>query len=183
VSIREKLQRAVRPSTTRSIGALWAKSLLNGLLFFGIFMALVPWLAHLLLPTELPFPTGLRTWMAGLLAVSGLSAWIACLDTFSRQGLGTPLSADAPRELVTTGLFRHIRNPIMAAELCVIWAEAFYLASLGTLLYSLAISILAHVLVIHVEEPELRERFGHSYAQYCANVPRWLPKFGTQTST
>jgi protein-S-isoprenylcysteine O-methyltransferase Ste14 len=66
----------------------------------------------------------------------------------------------------------------MAAELSVIWAVALYLASLGAALYAAAITLAAHVLVVHVEEPELRKRFGQSYEAYCRSVPRWLPKLG-----
>jgi protein-S-isoprenylcysteine O-methyltransferase Ste14 len=69
----------------------------------------------------------------------------------------------------------------MAAELSVIWAEALYLASLGSTLYAIAISVVAHVMVVHIEEPELRKRFGQSYSEYCRNVPRWLPNFGRKT--
>lgn len=176
MTVRAILQRAIRPSTTRSTKALWAKSLLNAVLFFGIFMVALPGLAHRLMPMELPLPGGLRTGLAGALALVGITAWVACLDTFSRHGRGTPLPADAPRHLVTTGLFRRIRNPIMAGELCVIWAAAMYLGSLGVALYAIVISVAAHVMVVHIEEPELLERFGQSYAEYCRNVPRWLPR-------
>ena len=180
MGVREALQRAIRPSTTGSTVALWAKSLLNAGLFFGIFMVALPWLAHRLLPMELPFPSGLRSWLAGALALAGITTWIACLDTFSRHGRGTPLPADAPRHLVTTGLFGHLRNPIMAGELAVIWAEALYLASLGVTLYAIAMSVGAHVMIVQIEEPELRKRFGQIYADYCRDVPRWLPRLGRQ---
>jgi protein-S-isoprenylcysteine O-methyltransferase Ste14 len=61
------------------------------------------------------------------------------------------------------------------AELLVIWGVALHLASLGPLLYAAAISLLAHLLVVHVEEPELRSRFGEPYDVYRRDVPRWLP--------
>jgi protein-S-isoprenylcysteine O-methyltransferase Ste14 len=174
--VRKSMRVTIRPSTTRSTAALWAKSLLNAVLFFGIFMLALPWLAHRLLPVTLPIPMGARTWLAGGLALVGVGAWIACLDTFSRRGRGTPLPLDAPRHLVTTGLFAATRNPIMAAELLVIWSEALYLASWGVALYAVAITVAAHVMVRRVEEPELRERFGESYEEYCKNVPRWFPR-------
>jgi protein-S-isoprenylcysteine O-methyltransferase Ste14 len=173
--MRAALQRSIRASTTRSTGALWAKSLLNAVIFFAIFMLALPWLAHHLLPVALPLPHGVRTWMGGALAVVGIAAWIACLDAFSRHGRGTPLPVDAPRHLVTTGLFGVIRNPIMAAELLVIWGEALYLASWGVVLYAVAISAAGHAMVLYVEEPELRKRFGETYDEYRRNVPRWLP--------
>jgi protein-S-isoprenylcysteine O-methyltransferase Ste14 len=178
MTVWETLGRAIRPSTTRSTAALWAKSLLNAVLFFAVFMVALPWSAHRLLPMELPLPVGPRTWLAGLLALLGLGAWIACLDAFSRHGRGTPLPADSPRHLVTRGLFARMRNPIMAAELCIIWAEALYLASLGVVLYAAVITLLAHLMVVRVEEPELRKRFGKSYEDYCRRVPRWIPRPG-----
>jgi protein-S-isoprenylcysteine O-methyltransferase Ste14 len=168
----------IRPSTTRSTAALWAKSLLNAVLFFAIFMLALPWLAHHLLPAALPIDTDLRIWPAAVLALVGIAVWIACLDAFSRRGRGTPLPADAPRHLVTTGLFAVVRNPIMAAELLVIWGEALYIASWGVTLYAIAISVAAHVMVVYIEEPELRQRFGESYEEYCRNVPRWFPRRG-----
>jgi protein-S-isoprenylcysteine O-methyltransferase Ste14 len=180
MTVREALQHAIRPSTTQSIVALWAKSLLNAVLFFVTFMIALPALAHHLLPLELPLSRTPRAWLASALALAGIPAWIACLDTFSRHGRGTPLPADAPRQLVTTGLFRRIRNPIMAAELLVIWAVALYLASVGAILYAVAMSIGAHLGVVHIEEPELRKRFGPSYEEYCRSVPRWLPGFGNK---
>jgi len=180
VTVREALQRAIRPSTTRSTGALWAKSLLNAALFFGIFMLALPGLADRDLPMGIPLPRSLRTWLAGAFALLGIAAWLACLDAFSRHGRGTPLPADAPRRLVTTGLFGRIRNPIMAAELAVIWGVALHLTSLGAALYAVAITSLAHALVVHVEEPELRRRFGRSYDEYCRSVPRWLPRLRRQ---
>jgi protein-S-isoprenylcysteine O-methyltransferase Ste14 len=39
-----------------------------------------------------------------------------------------------------------------------------------------AITLLAHVSVVHVEEPELRRRSGPTYEEYCRAVPRWIPR-------
>ena len=74
--------------------------------------------------------------------------------------------------------FAVVRNPIMAAEIMVIWAEALYFASLGILIYAALVSIAGHLMVVRVEEPELRERFGESYEAYCRDVPRWVPRPG-----
>ncbi len=175
MSLLEMLKRGIRPSATQSTAALWAKSLLNAVLFFAIFMWALPFTARWLVPGTAPFPAGLGSWLGGFLFFAGLAVWIACLDQFSRRGRGTPLPMDAPRRLVTQGPFAFVRNPIMAAELAVIWGEAIFLANLGVLIYALAISILAHLMVVRVEEPELRERFGDDYDLYCRRVPRWFP--------
>ena len=99
MTLRTILQGGIRASTTRSTAALWAKSLLNAVLFFSVFMLALPWLAHRLLPGELPLPEALRVWLAVPLALVGVAAWLACLDAFSRHGRGTPLPVDAPRHL------------------------------------------------------------------------------------
>ena len=115
--------------------------------------------------------------------ISGGAAWLSCLDVFNRRGRGTPLPMDAPRHLVTSGLFARTRNPIMSAELGVILGESIYFVSAGILAYALAMSVLAHLLIVHVEEPELRGRFGESYDRYSQRVPRWLPALGRRPSS
>lgn len=164
-----------RPSTTESTAALWAKSALNAILFFSVFMAALPWAAHWLLPQLLPIPPLIRTWGGAVLFAVGIAVWIACLDAFSRRGRGTPLPVDAPRHLVTDGLFGVVRNPLIAGELMVIWGVALHAASLGVVLYAIVVSVAAHLIVLYIEEPELRERFGEDYEAYCRDVPRWLP--------
>ncbi|MDR4508391.1 MAG: isoprenylcysteine carboxylmethyltransferase family protein [Candidatus Brocadiaceae bacterium] len=165
----------IRPSATRSIVALWCKSLLNALLFFGICMVVLPWVSHRMLPVKLPILSAISTCGGGFFLFAGIAMWIYCLDVFIRRGKGTPLSFDTPRYLVTKGLFGVVRNPIMIAELMVIWGEVMCFASLGILVYAIVISIVAHITVVYVEEPELRERFGKSYENYCKRVPRWIP--------
>lgn len=167
-----------RPSTTRSTAALWAKSLLGAGLFFGVFMLALPWLFHRLLPAPLPLPSAPSRWGGGALFALGVAAWLACLDAFSRRGRGTPAPTDAPRHLVVDGLHGIIRNPIIAAELLVIWGEVLWFGSLGLLGYAVLMSYYAHWVVVRVEEPELRQRFGADYEAYCRRVPRWLPRLG-----
>ncbi len=173
---RPLLQRGIRASTTRSTAALWSKSLLNALLFFAIFMVALPRGAHWAFPLVVPVPEGLKTGIAALLFVAGVAGWAWGLDVFTRRGRGTPFPLDAPRHLATHGPFARIRNPIMAAELVVIWGVALYLSSLGVLIYAGAMTALAHWLVVHVEEPELRRRFGATYDTYFERVPRWIPR-------
>jgi protein-S-isoprenylcysteine O-methyltransferase Ste14 len=167
--------RIIRPSRTRSTWALYAKSLLNAALFFIVFMILAPWASHSLAPSPLPVPLWLRS--AGVvLAIAGAGIWVACLDVFSRHGRGTPFPLDAPSRLVTSGPFAVIRNPIMAAELAVVWGEALYFNGAGLFGYAAIATLAAHVIVVYVEEPELQERFGERFAAYCRGVPRWLPR-------
>ena len=171
-----------RPSTTENTVALWAKSLLGAFVFFGIFMVALPGAAHHLLPAMLPVPPLLRTWGGAALFVFGVGVWIVCLDAFSRRGRGTPAPTDAPRHLVVDGLHGVIRNPIIAAEVMVVWGEALRFSSLGFLSYAVLMTLFAQWVVVRVEEPVLRERFGAAYVSYCQRVPRWVPRFGRSAS-
>ncbi len=58
----------------------------------------------------------------------------------------------------------------------VIWSEALYFASAGLVAYAVLVTAAAHWVVVRVEEPELRKRFGERYEAYCRNVPRCLPR-------
>ena len=169
------MTRIIRPSRTRSTWALYAKSWLNAALFFAVFMIAAPWASHRLAPSPLPVPFWLRS-VGVVLAIAGGGVWIACLDVFSRRGRGTPFPLDAPSRLVTGGPFAVIRNPIMAAELAVVWGEALYFSGAGLVGYAAVVTLAAHAIVVHVEEPELHQRFGEQFAAYCRGVPRWLPR-------
>lgn len=168
--------RLIRPSTTRSTLALWVKSLLNAALFFAVFMVALPWAAWWIAPASWPVPAWLGTIGGCALVVGGSALWFSCLDAFSRCGRGTPFPLDAPSRLVQTGPFAVVRNPIMAAEMAIIWGEALYVACTGIIVYAAAMTVAAHLLVAYVEEPELRTRFGSEYADYAARVPRWVPR-------
>jgi protein-S-isoprenylcysteine O-methyltransferase Ste14 len=50
------------------------------------------------------------------------------------------------------------------------------------LAFSAAWFVLAHAFVLLVEEPGLRRRFGEAYEQYCARVPRWIPRAAAAVS-
>ncbi len=174
------MARIVRPSTTESTGALWAKSFLQALVGFAIFIVAFPALADRLLPQALPLPFALRAVAGAVLFLGGITLWAVCLDVFSRRGRGTAFPLDAPRHLVSTGPFAVVRNPIIVGEQAVLWSAVLYLSSLGALLYAALVAIALHYIVVYVEEPELRRRFGEEYEAYCRRVPRWLPRFSSR---
>ena len=173
------MARFIRPSTTQSTAALWAKSVLDTLLFLGIAMIGPLWLTDWLFPYRVPLPFWPRAIGSGLLFVGGIAVWAVCVDSFTRRGRGTAFPLDAPRPLVSTGPFGVVRNPIIAAEGAAVWGAALYLSSLGALLYATFFTLAGHCIVVYAEEPELRERFGEQYEAYCRRVPRWLPRLHT----
>lgn len=170
------MARFIRPSTTQSTVALWAKSVLQALVVFAIFMIALPWLANWLLPHAVPLPFWPRAVVGAGLFAGGMAVWAVCLDVLVRRGRGTPSELDAPRHVVTTGPFAVVRHPYDMGQQAVIWGEALYLSSFGVLLYVTLVTLAVCYFQVYVEEPELRERFGKQYEDYCRRVPRWLPR-------
>ena len=104
-------------------------------------------------------------------------AWIVRLFArFALQGLGTPAPIAPPRNLVVSGLYRYVRNPIYVAVVAVILGQAVLFADWHLLGYGALIWLFFHIVVIAYEEPTLRQSYGAEYESYCANVPRWLPR-------
>jgi protein-S-isoprenylcysteine O-methyltransferase Ste14 len=56
------------------------------------------------------------------------------------------------------------------------WALLF--RSPRVLGYGAAVALFFHLLVVAVEEPSLRGKFGITYGQYCREIGRWVPRVG-----
>ena len=101
-------------------------------------------------------------------------AWTAF--DFAWTGRGTPAPIDPPRRLVVRGLYRYVRNPMYVGVLLVIMGEGLMRQSCQTIEYAFAVAFMFGALVLVLEEPLLRSQFGTAYSNYCAEVPRWLPR-------
>jgi len=119
----------------------------------------------------------------GWARILGWVLFAACLATYmwssyvlSRRGRGAYVEFDPPTQFVAGGPYRRVRNPVAACVLGMLLGEAVALSSTGVfLLFALSI-LVAHLQVVLVEEPLLRRRFGQSYEEYLARVPRWIPR-------
>jgi len=80
------------------------------------------------------------------------------------------------RNLVVSGLYRYVRNPIYVAVVGVILGQAVLFADWRLLGYGALIWLAFHIFVLAYEEPTLRQSYGTEYESYRANVPRWLPR-------
>ena len=120
----------------------------------------------------------------GLLALIALPLWaIGALIllwsfwNFLAQGRGTPAPIDPPKELVATGFYRYVRNPMYVGVFLVNVGHFLWFGFWGLLIYVLLVALAFHAFVIFYEEPTLRRNFGAAYEDYCKRVPRWIPKF------
>ena len=111
-----------------------------------------------------------------LLIVAGLPGLVDSFARFALQGLGTPAPIAPTQNLVVTGLYRYVRNPIYVALVAVILGQAVLFADWRLLGYAALIWLAFHIFVLAYEEPTLRDSYGAEYESYRANVPRWLPR-------
>ena len=101
------------------------------------------------------------------------------LDSFARfaiQGLGTPAPVAPPQNLVVTGLYRYVRNPIYVAVVAIVLGQALLFGDWRLVVYGALFWLACHVFVVVYEEPTLQRTFGAEYESFCANVPRWIPR-------
>ena len=111
-----------------------------------------------------------------ILAAVGVASLVDCFARFAIEGRGTPAPVAPPETLVVSGLYRQVRNPMYVAVLAIVVGQALLLGSVTLLAYAGALWLLFHGFVVLYEEPNLRRRFGPSYAAYRANVGRWWPR-------
>jgi protein-S-isoprenylcysteine O-methyltransferase Ste14 len=92
--------------------------------------------------------------------------------------VGVPeISRSAGGRLLTEGIYARTRNPRYLEFLTFTLAYVAFANYVGTwVLYALTFPAIH--LVVLLEEPELRERFGAEYEDYCRRVPRYIPTRG-----
>ena len=108
--------------------------------------------------------------------VATLVAYLLASHVLSSRGRGGYVEFDPPREFVAVGPYRWMRNPIAACAVLMLLGEAIAFSSTGIFLLFLIALPIAHIQVVLLEEPLLRQRFGQSYLDYLGRVPRWIPR-------
>jgi protein-S-isoprenylcysteine O-methyltransferase Ste14 len=81
-------------------------------------------------------------------------------------------------ELVTQGLFAHVRNPIFTGMLAVAVGTALLVPNLPAILGATSALVTICVQVRLVEEPNLRRVHGASYLRWASRTGRFLPGLG-----
>jgi protein-S-isoprenylcysteine O-methyltransferase Ste14 len=115
--------------------------------------------------------------LAGIVVVAaGVALAAACIARFFHEGQGTLAPWDPPVELVVRGPYAYVRNPMISGVVLVLIGEAMVLRSVPHATWAAAFTAINAVYLPLLEEPMLRARFGESYATYCRNVPRLIPR-------
>ncbi len=119
---------------------------------------------------------GVFSYLAFPLWIFGSIVILWCFWDFVQKGKGTPAPIDPPKELVVSGFYRHVRNPMYVGVLAVIFGHILWFGYWNLLIYALLIFSAFHLFVTQYEEPNLKRRFGVSYQEYLKKVPRWIPR-------
>ena len=158
-----------------------ARSSFYGLAYLLLVAVALPWLFARWLGSA---PVGLSGVIVGgglMLAGVVLSGW--CVNFLLTVGHGTQFPLDPTTSLVAAGPYRYVRNPMIVGNLLLLFGEAVLFSSPGILLYVLFFWAAWHLLLVTLEEPSLRRRFGSEYEVYQQRVPRWLPRFQREPGT
>ena len=139
--------------------------------------------------------------LAPVLDLAGVVRRVAMLDSFALRAVGTSLYVAGfvttiiaqsqmgvswrigvdPAErtdLVTTGIFQFVRNPIFAAMLLVAGGLALLDPTPVAIVAVTCLLLASQIQVRLVEEPYLIDRHGRPYREYAARAGRFVPGAG-----
>ena len=120
---------------------------------------------------------GMLSWLAVPLWLIGSLVVLSSFWNFTFKGHGTPVPTDPPKELVITGPYQYIRNPIYVGVMLIFLGHFLWFGYWSLLIYALLAFIGVHAFVVLYEEPTLKRKFGTAYENYLKEVPRWIPRF------
>lgn len=151
------------------------KTIVFILLVPGFLLGVVPVLVIPKFP-DLSLAAGPWNKAAILFWITGVATLAWCAVDFVRKGSGTPLPIDPPKELVVSGFYQYVRNPMYVGALLIQVGNIIWFGSLAQAVYWLFLFIGFNLFIRANEEPYLRKTFGARYEEYCEEVPRWIPR-------
>ncbi|HUQ18360.1 MAG TPA: isoprenylcysteine carboxylmethyltransferase family protein [Gemmatimonadaceae bacterium] len=120
---------------------------------------------------------GLALQVLGVFVLAfGIFLFVTSLRKFATEGEGTLAPWDPPRKLVVRGPYRHVRNPMISGVIFIIFGESLILLSIPHAMWALTFLAVNFIYIPLLEEPQLRNRFGDDYVEYCNHVPRLFPR-------
>ncbi|MFZ5904722.1 MAG: methyltransferase family protein [Chloroflexota bacterium] len=154
------------------------KSLLFLIFVPGFLLGYIPFSISL---TDTPlFDPGPLRYFAFLLWPLGAAAMLWCFRDFTFRGRGTPAPIDPPKELVISGPYRYVRNPMYASGILFLLGWLVWSPSPALIVAPFLFFAATHLFVTTYEEPTLKKKFGAAYEAYLQKVPRWIPRFRFQ---
>src|SRR5215475_10737999 len=106
------------------------------------------------------FGVNLTRILGGILIIAGVPGVVDSFARFALEGLGTPAPIAPTQNLVVTGLYRYVRNPIYIALVSVTVGQALLFGDVRLFWYGTLLWLFFHVFVVVYEEPTLTQTFG-----------------------
>jgi protein-S-isoprenylcysteine O-methyltransferase Ste14 len=92
---------------------------------------------------------------------------------------GTPVPLNPPPQLVTTGPYAYVRNPMLTGVFALLFGIGALVGSVSLLAIFTPLFILLNVWELKaIEEPELLKRLGQDYIEYRKSTPMFFPNLG-----
>lgn len=126
-----------------------------------------------LLPITLAYATTIQFSVGGLLIALALSIFISAILVL-RRGKTAIRPDRATSTIMTTGPFRHTRNPLYLALTIIHAGIAVMGNSIWVLLMLIPVLVIMQRSVIGREERYLEGKFGDVYRAYRSSVRRWI---------
>lgn len=90
---------------------------------------------------------------------------------------GSPVPLNPPQELVTTGLYAYVRNPMVTGWLSGMFGLGVLLGSITFTFIATPLFAILNVLYLKaIEEREMEKKFGEEYLRYKQKVPMFIPR-------
>ncbi|MFC1573828.1 methyltransferase family protein [Candidatus Latescibacterota bacterium] len=79
------------------------------------------------------------------------------------------------KDLVTTGMFFHCRNPLYVGNIMILLGLGIIADSLLFVIFIMPIFVFAYQAIVLAEEHFLQNKFGDKYGEYMLQANRWFP--------
>ena len=127
---------------------------------------------------ELVNPSSILFYISMFILTLGIFLTIWSVRTFyNKGGEGTPAPWNPVPNLIISGPYRYIRNPMILGVVILLLFESFFFSSVPLFLWTI-VFFLANIFYFKIfEEKHLIKRFGTEYENYKNEFPMLFPKF------
>lgn len=161
---------------------LWIRAIFFTLLMPGSVAVMIPWLLSRAFATPLDLGPGR---FAGIpFLACGAVLYLTSALSFVVRGKGTPaiwfirplraVLGEEPNTLVGGVSYKWTRNPMYLGVVLSVFGQALLFDDLSYHYYGAGLWIFFQFVVVVLEEPHLRRKYGEAYVAYCRKTPRWI---------